>query len=53
MLSGCGSTSTPSSGGYAEIDAPPPIISQGRVYVNTGLLQFFDQKTGALVAGIR
>jgi hypothetical protein len=43
------SYSTPSSGAYAEINAPLPIISQGRVYVNTGLLQFFDQKTGAKV----
>src|SRR5258708_621744 len=49
ILGGCGSASTPSSGAYAEINSPLPIISQGRVYVNTGLLQFFDQKTGAKV----
>jgi outer membrane protein assembly factor BamB len=47
-LSGCGSLSAPStsSGGGADIIAPLPVIASGRVYVNTGTLQVFDQKTG-------
>jgi outer membrane protein assembly factor BamB len=51
-LSGCGSSSSLSSNRTSpgEALAPFPVVSEGRVYVNTGIIHVLDQKTGATLA---
>lgn len=39
----------PASANYPDIISPLPVISHGRIYINTGVLRIFDQQTGASV----